>query len=48
MRLTKEEISTLKSALHEMDNGAKIFLFGSRVDDMKKGGDMIFSFFLGS
>lgn len=40
MRLSKEEVSVLKKKLKELSNDAKLYLFGSRVDDNKKGGDI--------
>ncbi len=40
MRLSTEEISTLRNALQELDADAKLYLFGSRVDDKKRGGDV--------
>ncbi len=40
MRLTTEEISHIKSTIREFDPEARIYLFGSRVDDTKKGGDI--------
>lgn len=40
MRLTKEEIKAVKTAILQQDPHAEIFLFGSRVDDRLKGGDM--------
>jgi len=40
MRLKKEEIELLKTEIKKFDKNAKIFLFGSRVDDNKKGGDI--------
>ncbi|MFI5343503.1 MAG: nucleotidyltransferase domain-containing protein [Chlamydiales bacterium] len=40
MRLTKEEVSIIKSSILQVDPNAKIFLFGSRVHDHKKGGDI--------
>lgn len=40
MRLDPKEIETLKSSLKELDRNAKIYLFGSRIDDNKKGGDI--------
>lgn len=40
MRLNEEEKETLKKAVLLLDEKAKIYLFGSRVDDNKKGGDI--------
>lgn len=40
MRLSKEEIHTLKQALAKQDAAAEIYLYGSRVDASKKGGDI--------
>lgn len=40
MRLSNDEIKILKNKLFELSNDAKLYLFGSRVDDMKKGGDI--------
>lgn len=40
MRLTENEIAAIKSQVYEKDPKAKIYLFGSRVDDAKKGGDI--------
>ncbi|MCE5294696.1 MAG: nucleotidyltransferase domain-containing protein [Chlamydiales bacterium] len=40
MRLTKDEVLTIKSAVLKLDSKAKVFLFGSRVHDHKKGGDI--------
>lgn len=40
MRLSKEEISAIKNNILAVDSQAKIYLFGSRVDDTKKGGDI--------
>lgn len=40
MRLSKEEIEVLKNKLYSLSSTAKIYLFGSRVDDAKKGGDI--------
>ena len=40
MRLTKEEISAIKNNILLFDTDAKIYLFGSRVNDKAKGGDI--------
>jgi predicted nucleotidyltransferase len=40
MRLSTEEIILLKDNLAMLSEDAKIYLFGSRVDDFKKGGDI--------
>ncbi|MGL1891299.1 MAG: nucleotidyltransferase domain-containing protein [Spirochaetaceae bacterium] len=40
MRLSEEEISNFKTSLLNIDKNAKIYLFGSRVDDSKRGGDI--------
>lgn len=40
MRLTTENITAIKEAFLEHFQNAKIFLFGSRTDDTKKGGDI--------
>ena len=41
MRLTPFEITTIKqTAQHIFGDAAKVYLFGSRVDDSKKGGDI--------
>ena len=40
MRLSKEEIKVLKTTLYELDADASIYLFGSRTDDSKRGGDI--------
>ena len=40
MRLSSSERSIIKSAILKLDPEAQIFLFGSRVDDQKKGGDI--------
>ncbi len=40
MRLTKYEIVAIKQAFIEVFEDAKIYLFGSRVDDSLKGGDI--------
>jgi len=38
MRLDKNQLKALKHALKEVDG--EVFLFGSRVDDDKRGGDI--------
>lgn len=40
MRITQEESSSIKKVIYSFDKQAKIFLFGSRVDDSKRGGDI--------
>lgn len=40
MRLTEDEVKIIKSAILQADPNARIFLFGSRIDDQKKGGDI--------
>jgi predicted nucleotidyltransferase len=40
MRLTQKEIKVLKDSLYQMSSSAKLYLFGSRVDDTKRGGDI--------
>lgn len=40
MRLTKKEISSIKKNILSFDEDAKIFLFGSRVNNHAKGGDI--------
>lgn len=40
MRLTNAERETLKNSVKNLDENAQVFLFGSRVDDNKKGGDI--------
>ncbi|WP_309498797.1 nucleotidyltransferase domain-containing protein [Sulfurovum sp.] len=40
MRLGQEQIDLLKNKLKALSLNAKIYLFGSRVDDTKKGGDI--------
>ena len=40
MRLTTFESTTLKSSILDYYNEAIIYLFGSRVDDSQKGGDI--------
>ncbi len=40
MRLNIQEVQTIKAAVARLDKEAKIFLFGSRIDPSKKGGDI--------
>ena len=40
MRLLKEEASIIKTTILRYIKDAKIILFGSRVDDNKRGGDI--------
>jgi len=39
VRLTKDEINLIKSKIREIING-DIYIFGSRTDNSKKGGDV--------
>lgn len=50
MRLKPEEIKAIKESIRLFDEDAKIWLYGSRTDDNKRGGDidlLIFSEKLG-
>lgn len=40
MRLNKNYIKVIKESFFEIFNKGEIYLFGSRVDDTKKGGDI--------
>jgi predicted nucleotidyltransferase len=40
MRLDKKYIDIIKKTISDRVDDASIFLFGSRVDDRKKGGDI--------
>ena len=40
MRLSKEEINNLKTSVFSFDKEAKLYLFGIRTDDQKRGGDI--------
>ena len=40
MRLSREEAETLKNAVQASLSTARVWLFGSRVDDAAKGGDI--------
>ncbi|MFC1596112.1 nucleotidyltransferase domain-containing protein [Candidatus Margulisiibacteriota bacterium] len=40
MRLKDREVTAIKNIILSRDREAKIYLFGSRTDDDKKGGDI--------
>ncbi|NCO00442.1 MAG: nucleotidyltransferase domain-containing protein [Epsilonproteobacteria bacterium] len=40
MRLHKNQIEVLKNKLQALSSSAKLYLFGSRVDDAARGGDI--------
>ena len=40
MRLTEQQVSIIKQEIRNKDADAKIYLFGSRVDDNALGGDI--------
>ena len=40
MRITEHEKNIIVEAVKNADPGAKVWLFGSRTDDSKKGGDI--------
>ena len=40
MRIEKAQIEVLKKKLNSISSSAKLYLFGSRIDDEKKGGDI--------
>jgi len=40
MRLKDSEIRAIKETIRSFDNSAKVYLFGSRVYDNKRGGDI--------
>jgi predicted nucleotidyltransferase len=40
MRLSENEIEAIKSSILKFDSNAIIYLFGSRADPKKKGGDI--------
>ncbi len=40
MRLSLKEQQLIKQTIYQLDPNAIIYLFGSRIDDHKKGGDI--------
>lgn len=40
MRLTEDEVNTIKNSALSLDKHAHVYLFGSRADDSKRGGDI--------
>ncbi|MCP4177769.1 MAG: nucleotidyltransferase domain-containing protein [bacterium] len=40
MRLSKKQINAIKDSVYELDLNAGIYLYGSRVDNTKAGGDI--------
>jgi uncharacterized protein len=40
MRLKQFEIAAIRSTVSSLDQKAAVYLFGSRVDDTKRGGDI--------
>lgn len=40
MRINQEELDVIVSAIERFDSGCEIYLFGSRLDDSKRGGDI--------
>ena len=40
MRLSKKELETIKSTIRNIFGDAVVYLFGSRIDELKKGGDI--------
>lgn len=40
MRLTKQQVLIIKETVKQEDAYAKLYLFGSRVDDTQRGGDI--------
>ena len=40
MRLKETEQNAIRSTIASLDKDASVYLFGSRVDDSKKGGDI--------
>lgn len=40
MRLSSEEVESIRKCFAETFESGEIYLFGSRVDDMRRGGDI--------
>jgi uncharacterized protein len=40
MRLNSNELNTLRSILRTLDPAGHIYLYGSRADDQRRGGDI--------
>ena len=40
MRLSKHYVSVIKKFFKQFFDGGEVYLFGSRVDDLKRGGDI--------
>jgi predicted nucleotidyltransferase len=40
MRLSHTELQALRAILGELDPAGRIYLYGSRTDDMRRGGDI--------
>ncbi|BAP54752.1 DNA polymerase subunit beta [Thioploca ingrica] len=40
MRLSSQDRHLIKQTIYQLDPQAQVYLFGSRVDDNKKGGDI--------
>ena len=40
MRLTANELSTIREEIGRLDPQAEVYLYGSRVDDAARGGDV--------
>jgi predicted nucleotidyltransferase len=40
MRLSGEQAKTIRNCVLRFDPGAEVFLFGSRTDDTRRGGDI--------